>query len=125
MANLLLLVPLMLATPAPTWRVRFSRLALAFAIALALQVIDVIVGIKSFYAATLQGYCSPWVAKTYQFLDAFFQSWDTQLFPFAIWAGIHFKQLVGNRLQPDTPNEPIATPPGKGRAERRRGRKKR
>lgn len=125
MANLVLLVPLMLATPAPTWRLRFSRLALALAIALLLQVIDVIVGIKSFYAATFQGYWSPWAAKIYQFLDAFFQSWDTQLFPFAIWAGIHFKQILGNRLHPDTGKEPAQPPSGKTRAERRRGRKKR
>jgi hypothetical protein len=125
MANLLLLVPLMLATPAPSWRARFSRLALALAIALLLQVIDVIVGIKSSYAATFQGYWSPWAAKTYQFLDAFFQSWDTQLFPFAIWAGIHFKQILGSRLHPGAPEEPITPPSGKGRAERRRSRKKR
>jgi hypothetical protein len=123
-ANLVLLVPLMLATPAPSWRVRFSRLALALAVALLLQVIDVIVGIKSFYAATFQGYWSPWTAKLYQFLDAFFQSWDTQMFPFAIWAGIHFKLLVGNRLQPDIPSEPVAPPTGKGRAERRRTKRK-
>jgi hypothetical protein len=124
MANLLLLIPLMLATPAPTWRLRFSRLALAFGIALFLQVLDVIVGIKSFYATTFQGYWSPWSAKVYQFLDAFFQSWDTQLFPFAIWAGIHFKQLIGNRLQGEAPDEPAAAPSGEGRAERRRKRKR-
>jgi hypothetical protein len=125
MANLVLLVPLMLATPAPSWRSRFSRLALALAVALLLQVIDVIVGIKSFYAATFQDHWSPWTAKIYQFLDAFFQSWDTQMFPFAIWAGIHFKQLVGNRLQPATASEPVTPPSGKGRAERRRAKKRR
>jgi hypothetical protein len=124
-ANLVLLIPLMLATPAPSWRARFTRLALALAVALLLQVIDVIVGIKAFYASTFEGYWSPWAAKTYQFLDAFFQSWDTQLFPFAIWAGIHFKQLLGNRLQPDLPAEPVMPPSGKGRAERRRAKKKR
>src|SRR5678815_1252084 len=46
MANLVLLIPLMLATPAPTWRARFGRLAIALAIALVLQVFDVVVSIK-------------------------------------------------------------------------------
>ena len=33
MANLVLLIPLMLATPAPNWRLRVGRLALALGIA--------------------------------------------------------------------------------------------
>ncbi len=100
MANLLLLIPLMLATPAPSWRARFGRLALAAAIAVLLQVADMVVNIKSFYASTFRGYWSPFAAQSYQFLDVFFQSYDTQLFPFAIWAGIHFRQLLGSHLQP-------------------------
>ena len=44
MANLVLLVPLMLATPAPSWRARVGRLALALGIALVLQVFDVVIG---------------------------------------------------------------------------------
>jgi hypothetical protein len=42
-----------------------------------------------------KGYWSPAARTIYQFLDAFFQSFDTQLFPVAIWAGIHFRQLLG------------------------------
>jgi hypothetical protein len=126
MANLVLLIPLMLATPAPSWRVRFGRLALAFAIALVLQVIDVVVGIKAFYSSTFRGYWSPWMARGYQFLDAFFQSWDTQLFPFAIWAGIHLRWLMSLRpraFQPAAVAAPKKTEPKKpepSRAERRR-----
>ena len=41
MANLLLLLPLMLATPAPNWKVRIGRLLLAVLIALVLQVTDI------------------------------------------------------------------------------------
>lgn len=114
MANLVLLVPLMLATPAPTWGVKAARLALAIAIALLLQVFDVVVAIKSFYAATFPGVWSPFMARTYQFLDAFVQSWDTQLFPFVIWAGIHLPSLLPAALAP----APVAPPTP--RAERRR-----
>lgn len=123
MANLVLLIPLMLATPAPTWGARFGRLALALAIALVLQVIDVVVGIKAFYASTFRGYWSPWLARGYQFLDAFFQSWDTQLFPFAIWAGIHLRWLMSLRLR--APQAVAAAPvrPEASRAERRRKRR--
>lgn len=115
MANLVLLIPLMLATPAPTWRARIGRLALALAIALGLQVFDVIVSIKSFYASTFPGTFSPFAARVYQFFDAFVQSWDTQLFPFAIWAGIHLRQLLPGGAAPAP-----AAPPTASRAERRR-----
>jgi hypothetical protein len=115
MANLILLVPLMLATPAPSWRLRFTRLALALAIALFLQVADIIISIKSFYAHAFQGYWSGFAATVYTFLDGFFQSWDTQLFPFAVWAGIHFRQLVGGR-----PAAAVAEGASATRAERRR-----
>ena len=117
MANLVLLIPLMLATPAPTWRARFGKLGLALLVAVVLQVTDIVVGIKSFYSATFQGMWGPFATSLYQFLDAFFQSWDTQLFPFAIWAGVNFRQLLPERLFP-TPGP--AAPPGGTRAERRR-----
>jgi len=104
MANLVLLVPLMLATPAPSWRARFTRLGMALGVALVLQVADVVVAIKVFYASTFRGYWSRGAYDFYQFLDAFFQSWDTQLFPFAIWAGIHFRQLLGSRTAAEPPS---------------------
>jgi hypothetical protein len=116
MANLVLLIPLMLATPAPTWGARFGRLALALAIALALQVFDVVVSIKAFYATTFTGVWSPFMTRVYQFLDAFVQSWDTQLFPFVIWAGIHLRQLLPAGLVPEAETVTV----GDSRAERRR-----
>jgi hypothetical protein len=119
MANMVLLVPLMLATPALTWRERFGKLGLALLIALGLQVADVVVGIKVFYASAFHGVWSPFATSVYQFLDAFFQSWDTQLFPFAIWAGINFRQLLPERLF--ATRTASAPPPATGtRAERRR-----
>lgn len=118
MANLILLVPLMLATPAPSWRTRFTRLGIALGIALLLQVADVIVSVKSFYANVFQGYYGGFAKTAYTFLDGFFQSWDTQLFPFAIWAGIHFRQLVGLRAK-GAAERPAVAP----RAERRRTRR--
>ena len=127
MANVVLLVALMLATPAPTWRARAGRFALALAIVLCLQVIDIIVAIKVAYAGLFYGYWNPWLRKAYQFLDAFFQSFDTQLFPFAIWAGIHFRELVtfgkpasGNGSAGKRSKEDLTLP----RAERRREKRK-
>ena len=118
MANMVLLIPLMLATPAATWSERFVKLAVALLAALVLQVIDVAVGIKVYYASMFPGVFSPFAAKVYQFLDAFFQSWDTQLFPFAIWAGINFRRLLPERLfaAPPRPAVPLVGT----RAERRR-----
>jgi hypothetical protein len=119
MANLVLLIPLMLATPAPTWRARFGKLALALLIALVLQVFDIVVAIKAFYSATFKGAWNPVSTKLYQFLDAFVQSWDTQLFPFAIWAGVNLRQLLPERLfaAPAPTSAPRAAA---SRAERRR-----
>ena len=117
MANLVLLVPLMLATPAPTWKARFIRLGLALGVALVLQVFDVVVAIKSFYSTTFAGTFNAFSGRLYQFLDAFVQSWDTQLFPFLIWAGIHLRQLLPEGLI----KEPAPAPaPAGRRAQRRR-----
>lgn len=110
MANLVLLIPLMLASPAPSWRARLIRLLLALAIALVLQVVDLIVAMKLFYASTFRGSWSPWSRSVYQFLDAFFQSFDTQLFPFAIWAGIHFRELIGLPSVLPSPARPVPEP---------------
>lgn len=99
-ANLVLLIPLMLAVPAVSYKQRFGRLGLALGIAVALQVLDITVTVKAFYASQLPGY-SDFARRLYQSVDAFSQSMDTQLFPFAIWAGIHFNQLLG-RTPPAT-----------------------
>ncbi|MDX2165925.1 MAG: hypothetical protein SF182_02635 [Deltaproteobacteria bacterium] len=123
MANLVLLIPLMLATPAPTWGVKAKRLGLALAIALVLQVFDVVVSIKASYATAFPGAFNPFMTRVYQFFDAFVQSWDTQLFPFVIWAGIHFRQILPQRLLTPATGEAQrapAAPDGLSRAERRR-----
>src|SRR5579862_1351775 len=70
-ANLVLLIPLMLATPARSYRQRFGRLGLALGIALVLQVLDIAVTVKSTYASyppTGYGGVARWL---YQFGDAF------------------------------------------------------
>lgn len=117
MANLVLLVPLMLATPAATWRQRFGRLGAALLAALVLQVFDVIVGVKVFYATAFPERWGPFSREVYQFLDAFVQSWDTQLFPFLIWAGIHLRLLLPGPPVPEPAPAPAATG---SRAARRR-----
>lgn len=103
-ANLVLLIPLMLATPADSYRQRVTRLALALGIALLLQVLDIAVTVKSFNASDLGRYSYVYYSNTrrwlYQFGDAFSEAMDTRLFPFTIWAGIHFKQLVGHAGAP-------------------------
>ena len=106
-ANLVLLIPLMLATPAKTYTQRLGRLGLALGIALILQVLDIAVTVKSFYSSQLgnysQVYYSDFARRLYQFGDAFAQSMDTQLFPFGIWAGIHLNQLLGRGESPVVP----------------------
>ena len=120
-ANLVLLIPLMVATPAATWRQKAVRMLVALAIAIAMQVIDVTITIKSFYASQLGPYSLKYYGDTarwlYQFSDAFAQAMDTQLFPFVIWAGIHFRSLLGARITQQLP-----TP---SRQERRRSEKQR
>lgn len=126
MANLVLLIPLMLATPAPTWRKRFTRLALALAIALVVQVVDVVIAIKAFYSSVFTQHWGDFSRQVYGMLDAFVQGFDTQLFPFVIWAGIHFRQLlelrpgVESTAAPGEPRPARATRAEPTRAERRR-----
>lgn len=117
-ANLVLLIPLMLATPAQTYKQRLGRLGLALGCALILQVLDIAVTVKSFYASQIGGY-SDFARRLYQFGDAFAESMDTQLFPFAIWAGIHLKQLLGRREPAVTPAAAAVKAPGT-RAPRRK-----
>lgn len=119
MANLVLLIPLMLATPAPTWKARAARLALALAIALSVQVADIVITIKAFYSQVFAGHWGAFAQQLYGLLDAFVQGFDAQLFPFVIWAGIHFREL----LQMRRGGEPVAAAAAAqtaSRAERRR-----
>ncbi len=123
-ANMVLLIPLMLATPAPTWRARFVRLGIAVGVAMALQVIGLVVAIKSTWAWQLGGFSFEFYSNTqrtiYQFTDAFFESFDTQLFPVVIWAGVHFRQLI-RWVQPKVP-EPAVAASGNRAAARRQQR---
>ncbi len=126
MANLVLLIPLMLATPAPTWAARLGRLAMAMGIALVVQVLDVIVAIKAFYSMAFSGVWGPISQQFYGLMDSFVQGFDAQLFPFAIWAGIHFRELINLRSgvgEDEVPPEPRKTD-GPTRAERRRHERK-
>jgi hypothetical protein len=108
-ANMVLLIPLMLATPAPSLGVRVRRLAIALAVALLLQVFGVVVAIKSTWVGVLGPAHYGWIQrKLYNFLDAFTQAFDTQLYPFAIWAGVHFRQLLGTVRRAAT--QPAAAP---------------
>lgn len=123
MANLVLLIPLMLATPAPTWASRFRRLGLALSIALVVQVADIVIAIKSFYSSVFTGHWGPFSQQFYGLLDAFVQGYDTQLFPFVIWAGIHFRELIDLTDKTNPAPEGVATsrsPTEETRAERRR-----
>lgn len=121
-ANLVLLIPLMLATPARTYRQKLGRFALALGIAVGLQVLDIAVTVKALYASQIPGYSS-FARRLYQFGDAFAESMDTQLFPFAIWAGIHFKQLLGRGAQAPKSASPATAARQPGRSGRPRRKK--
>jgi len=125
-AGLLVLVPLMLATPAPSWTARFVRLGVALMLLLLLQTLDLVVTIKDAYAHSPFGnYWGPWSRSFYSFLDALFQGFDTQLFPVMIWGGIHFQQLLGDRVRPPAP--PVTAQPTRPttKAKRRRAARER
>ena len=108
-ANMVLLIPLMLATPAPSIAVRLRRLGVALLIALLLQIFGVVVAIKSTWASVLGPTHYSWFQrKLYNFLDAFTQAFDTQLYPFAIWAGVHFRQLIGGMRRVAPAPAPVA-----------------
>jgi len=120
-AALLVLVPLMLATPAPSWTARCGRLALALALLLLLQTLDLVVAIKDFYAHSPFGNRWGWWSRSfYGLLDALFQGFDTQLFPVMIWGGIHFRQLLGDRLARPAPPMPADPTRPTTKAKRRR-----
>src|SRR5207302_1180065 len=74
------------------------RFGLAMVIAVIVQVLDISITVKAFYSVELGDwsyhYYSDSARWLYQLGDAFTQGMDTQLFPFVIWAGIHFRQLV-------------------------------
>ncbi len=108
-ANLVLLIPLILATPALTWGLKFKRVGLGLLIALSLQVLDVILAIKFFYSnqwAPQQ--FAPWARFFYAMATNFTMTMDAQIFPFMIWAGLHFRQLLGWEHLPTAVAAPAA-----------------
>ena len=121
-ANLVLLIPLMLAVPAVSYRQRFVRLGWAVGLTVLLQVLDITVTVKYVYATTPPaGFAySDLAREIYGFTAAFAQGMDTQLFPFVIWAGIHFNQLLRRER---TPKAPSTSPPTTARPLPRRKRK--
>lgn len=120
-ANLVLLVPLMLATPAPTWAVKAKRCGLAFALVLGWQVLDVIVAIKYGYATQLDPRAyGDWQRYFYAFSANFVMFLDTQVIPFMIWAGVHFRQLLGQLLPATTATATAGTRSARRAADKRR-----
>jgi hypothetical protein len=77
MANMVLLIPLMLATPARTWRERFGKLAVALSPEPVFEGTDIGVGDKGSYAQFPRRVGA--VRDRAYHLDAFFQSWDRSL----------------------------------------------
>lgn len=125
-ANMVLLIPLMLATPAPSLGVRVRRLAIALGVALLLQVFGVVVAIKSTWASVLGPEHYSWMQrKLYNFLDAFTQAFDTQLYPFTIWAGVHFRQLTGLMARGPAQTAPMPVVPAPPTTKSRRRREQR
>jgi len=126
-ANMVLLLALMLATPAPTWKVRASRLLVAFGIALCLEVLGLVIAIHATWATSLgpfsARYYGPVRRLIYEFADSFFQSFDTQLFPVMIWAGLHFQELLAGIRKGSV--VPLVPAQRQSRAERRRRRRAR
>lgn len=97
-ANLVLLISLMLATPAASWAQKAKRLAIGLAIAVSLHVVDVILAIKYFYSNQWAPQQFSSTARfAYAMATNFTMAMDAQVFPFMIWVGIHFRQLFGGK----------------------------
>lgn len=94
-ANTILLLALMVATAAPTWRAKGKRMLIALVLVLLWQVLDVTLAIEFGYATQLDPYS--YNAATRYRLALFtnlVMYLDTQIIPFMIWAGIHFRELL-------------------------------
>jgi len=94
-ANSILLLALMAATPAPDRTSKAKRLAVAVGLLLAWQLCDILLAIKFGYATQLDPTAYTERARYfYAFATNLAMYVDTQIIPFAIWAGIHFRELV-------------------------------
>ncbi|GIW45557.1 MAG: hypothetical protein KatS3mg077_2839 [Candidatus Binatia bacterium] len=99
-ANTILLLALMIATPAATWEKKGKRLALAFALVLLWQVTELVLAIQFGYATQVdpQAY-SARARYRLALLTNLAMYVDTQVVPFMIWAGIHFRELLARALR--------------------------
>ncbi len=94
-ANTILLLALMAATPARSRSLKAKRFATAFGLVLAWQVFDVFLAIKFGYATQIDPPAYSERARYfYAFATNFAMYVDTQVVPFVIWAGIHFRELL-------------------------------
>lgn len=95
-ANTILLFAFMAATPAPTWKGKARRMSLAFLLVLAWQTLDIVLAIKFGYATQIDPRAYTERARyVYAFATNVAMYVDTQVVPFMIWAGIHFRELLG------------------------------
>lgn len=95
-ANTILLFALMAATPAETWKRKLHRLSLAFLLVWAWQMFDITLAIKFGYATQIDPRAySEGARYTYALATNVAMYLDTQVVPFMIWAGIHFRELLG------------------------------
>ncbi|MCX8073133.1 MAG: hypothetical protein N3C12_11885 [Candidatus Binatia bacterium] len=94
-ANTVLLLALMIATPAPSWNAKSKRLSVALLLLLLWQVLDVVLAIEFGYATRIdpQAYSARFRYRLALLTDLAMYV-DTQVVPFMIWAGIHFRQLL-------------------------------
>lgn len=94
-ANTILLLALMLATPAASWAVKARRTGLALFLVVLWQVVDVTLAMQFGYATQLDPRS---YTDSARFRLALFTNLamylDTQVIPFMIWAGIHFRELL-------------------------------
>lgn len=103
-ANTILLLALMIATPAATWEKKSKRLALAFALVLSWQVSELVLAIRFGYATEVdpQAY-SAGARYRLALLTNLAMYVDTQVVPFMIWAALHFRELLALAKRESTP----------------------
>jgi|DewCreStandDraft_5_1066085.scaffolds.fasta_scaffold08104_4 hypothetical protein len=108
-ANTILLLALMLATPAATWQQKFRRLGVAYGLVLIWQVLDVCLAIEYGYATQIDPRAYTEGTRYALALTTNLAMYvDTQVVPFMIWAGIHFRQLLA-LARPHVANEAALT----------------
>lgn len=95
-ANTILLMALMAATPAADWHQKLRRLAMALALVLCWQILDVTLAIEFGYATRVDPRAYSDTARYWLAAATNLAMYvDTQVVPFMIWAGLHFQELLG------------------------------